>query len=125
MLCVCSSILILLTIFSLFSLDTSLLELEKIAGEHEEKKRQSRELVNNENDELISPSLNIAKLEKDSIIVTITEYDDLGQVAIKTSGSSELCVISKNCWVSVGDNLCVLQVLRTGTLLVKRADDGK
>lgn len=68
-------------------------------------------------------SLNIPN--KDSIVVTITEYDDLGNVNIETSGSPELRRISRNCWVSVGDDLCALQVLRLGTLVVRRNGDGK
>ncbi|KAI8384977.1 P-loop containing nucleoside triphosphate hydrolase protein [Radiomyces spectabilis] len=96
--------------------DEDVLQIEKRVVLAE---KESKNLAN-----LFETSL-VQSVESDAQVhLKITEYDDLGELSIDCSGLPDLRKLSRNQWVGVGDDMCVLTILSKGVLtLTREADD--
>ncbi|KAG0788923.1 hypothetical protein G6F62_002408 [Rhizopus arrhizus] len=88
--------------------DENILALEKRV----EKEKETNEEQENEGDD-------------DSLVkLRITEYDSLQELMTDLSTRVEIKDASKNSWVHIGDDKCVLHVLSKGYLILERSHEG-
>ncbi|KAG1240812.1 hypothetical protein G6F68_017297 [Rhizopus microsporus] len=87
--------------------DENILALEKRV----EKEKETNEEQENEGDD-------------DSLVkLRITEYDSLQELMTDLSTRVEIKDASKNSWVHIGDDKCVLHVLSKGYLILERSHE--
>jgi hypothetical protein len=90
-------------------IDENILALEKRV----EKEKETNEEQEKEEDD-------------DSLVkLRITEYDSLQELMTDLSTRVEIKDASKNSWVHIGDDKCVLHVLSKGYLILERSHEGK
>lgn len=64
--------------------------------------------------------------DDDSLVkLRITEYDSLQELMTDLSTRVEIKDASKNSWVHIGDDKCVLHVLSKGYLILEHSHEGK
>jgi ATP-dependent helicase IRC3 len=100
------------------NVDVDLLEIEKQALIIEQSKQMAKNLRLDDSENIEFAS------ERPKAHLTITEYDSVFEVMDDCSGSKDLYELSRNAWVAIGDQACVLAV-KNGSIKVEQGEDGK